>query len=95
MNLIIAILATYRVAHMIVGGEGPFLVFMRFRSWFVNRYGMEHWTSKGLACVFCTSFWLAWIPAAFLPWEGWTMYFFNGLAIGGGVVVIHRWLYGD
>lgn len=78
---LLAILATYRIAHMVAREDGPFDAFMLLR----ELVGQEKWLGRGLHCVLCISFWLS-LPAAILiklPW------FIGWLGIAGGVMVLH------
>lgn len=80
----LAILATYRVAHLISSDyeEGPFSAF----AWVRSRIPQTNWVGRGVRCILCVSFWLSMVPAALLPLPfvlGW-------LGIAGGVVVLSK-----
>lgn len=80
LAFVLAVLATYRVAHMIAREDGPFDVFSSMR----EIVGQESWFGRGLHCVLCISFWLA-LPAALVAGlpivMGW-------LGVAGGVMVL-------
>ena len=78
----LAVLATYRIAHMLTREDGPFDVFSQMR----EVVGQDTWVGRGLHCVLCVSFWLS-LPAAWLAdlpiVLGW-------LGVAGGVMVTHK-----
>ena len=80
LAFVLAVLATYRVAHMIAREDGPFDAF----AWVREKLGQESWYGRGMNCVLCISFWLA-LPAAWLAGLpivlGW-------LGVAGGVLTI-------
>ena len=81
LTLILAMLAVYRVSHMIALEEGPFSVF----SWVHGKMNQSTWIGRGLRCTLCISFWLAglatWIiGGTVLEWLG----------IAGGVLTLHQ-----
>jgi hypothetical protein len=82
LAFVLAVLATYRIAHMIAREDGPFDVFARLR----GAVGQEHWYGRGLHCVLCLSFWIA-LPAAIIAGMPW---FLGWLGTAGGVLVIHQ-----
>lgn len=87
--LLLAVLATYRVARMIASEDGPFEVFLHLRSWAHRRGG---WIARGTQCILCLSFWLAWLAALLVPLERPQTFVLFALATAGGVVVIKRTL---
>lgn len=93
--LLLAILATYRVAHMVTSEEGPFAIFDRWRACF-DRFGADErwsWLQRGVNCVMCVSFWLSIASALFFAWLYWLpfhVFVFVWLAIAGGVLTIER-----
>jgi hypothetical protein len=87
--LLMAILATYRVSHMITSEDGPFDVFALFRS----RFNQSNWIGRGVHCTLCVSFWVSLIPMAlfiWLWWLTWPIAILVWLGIAGGVVVLHK-----
>jgi len=82
LQLILAILAVYRVAHMIAKEDGPFDVL----SWIRGKVDPEQkaWIGRGLNCVVCLSFWLSLVVFALGgSWLEW-------LAVAGGVMIFHK-----
>lgn len=78
MELLIWILATYRLTILIVYEDGPFDVLIKLRS----SFSINQWLNKGINCPWCVSFWLS-LFVLFLPTIVTTW-----LAIAGGVAVI-------
>lgn len=73
LTIIIAALATYRLATDLAWEAGPGGLYERGRGWVLTRYGADDWRSEGVSCPICLSFWLS-LPAAFvwgpLAWLG-------------------------
>jgi hypothetical protein len=84
--VILATLATYRVARMIAIEDGPADVFSRLREW----AGQKTWVGRGLHCTLCLSFWLSWLVAFLLPLNTWQEYILASLGMAGGVVVLTK-----
>jgi len=81
----LAILAVYRIAHMIAREDGPFDVLARIR----GRIDPEQktWVGRGINCVLCLSFWLSLVVFALGgSWLEW-------LAVAGGVLVLYKATY--
>jgi hypothetical protein len=57
--LVLAVLATYRLAYDFTRMDGPFHLYLHVRSWFIGHYGEGHWLTDGVTCPICLSFWLA------------------------------------
>jgi len=81
----LAILAVYRIAHMIAKEDGPFDVL----AWIRGRIDPEQkgWVGRGINCVLCLGFWISLVAFALggscLEW----------LAVSGGVLVLYRMSY--
>jgi len=84
----LAVLATYRVAHMVALEDGPWDVFTRLRTWAMLRTPGGT-LERGLSCPLCISFWLAFVAAIPLS-AGLIGYMFQALAIAGAVVVLYK-----
>lgn len=95
----VAVLATYRVARMLALEEGPGLpigdklkrrkgIFKRVRE--KIDLEQETWVGRGVNCVLCLSFWLAWGMALLLLPSSWPEYILTALGIAGGVVIVHK-----
>lgn len=83
---LLAVLAVYRVAHMVVAEDGPADLFVYGRGWVYERFGVESWVWRGVACIACVSFWLSWVAALALPGP----YVLNALGVAGAVLVLHK-----
>lgn len=82
LNIILAILAVYRIAHLVAYEEGPFSLILKLRT-FVARRWPYSWIDNGLGCPLCISFWLS-LGAPFLPQLA--LYI---LGIAGAAMLIH------
>ena len=85
LQIILAILAVYRVAHMIAKEDGPLDVLAKIR----GKVDPEQkaWIGRGLNCVACLSFWLSLVAFALGgSWLEW-------LAVAGGVLVMYKAAY--
>lgn len=80
ISFALSVLAVYRMANMIANEDGPFDMFSRIR----ERVGQKNWIGRGLHCQMCISFWLALIPAIFMP----HFIMLDWLAIAGMVTII-------
>jgi hypothetical protein len=91
-QFVVAALAIYRVARMIVAEDGPADVFAKAR----HRFGIENqqtWVQRGLSCIACISFWLGLIVAALYGFglvPVWLEWVFVGLALSALNVVLMR-----
>lgn len=85
LMVLLAILATYRLAHMVAYEDGPFDILLSLRTWVALR-SADTWIDRGLNCPLCSSFWLAWgivlLPSVILL----------ALGVAGGVLVLHTLL---
>jgi hypothetical protein len=87
---VLAVLATFRVAHLLVREDGPFAILARLRSWL-----RRHRLSGALDCLACASVWVA-LPLTYLVWralpiqagvpEGLMTWF----AVSGGACLLDR-----
>lgn len=90
MTVVLAIFATWRVAHLFAEETGPGGVAIRFR----NLYTAQDWIGEGMRCVLCLSFWLA-LPACVvvlvldpsIPIWAWPFYW---LGIAGGAAAFEE-----
>ena len=82
LNLLVLALATWRLAFMLTGKEqGPYKIFERLRK--------QAFLVNVLACIYCTSIWVApalWV-LTFTPL--WPLVWF--LAISGLALMLHRY----
>jgi hypothetical protein len=69
-NLLILILAVWRISSLLVNEDGPFSVFGRLRHRLGVRYDEysqpygENEVAKALTCTWCTSVWVSFVLAA-------------------------------
>ncbi len=90
LSLILAVLATFRVAHLLVREDGPFAGFARLRSML-----RRHRLSGALDCLTCASVWVA-IPFGYLVWRalpvtaGIAEGLMTWLAVSGGACLLDR-----
>ena len=83
-TLLVAVLATWRLAHLLAREDGPFDLVLRLRV----RLG-EGWAGRTLDCPYCLSLWLA-MPFALLLADSVLHGVLAWLAISGGACVIER-----
>ena len=83
-RLAIAILATWRLAHLIAREDGPFDIIVRLRL----RAG-EGVVGRLMDCPYCLSIWIA-IPFAFMLGRGLAAWAAAWLAISGGASLCER-----
>lgn len=81
-RLTLAVLATWRVAHLVAREDGPFDVIVRIRA----RAGAGLW-GRLMDCPYCLSIWVA-APAASLLASTVAAWFVAWLAIAGGASLL-------
>jgi hypothetical protein len=83
LRALVLIFATWRVSLLLVKDAGPFAIFETLR--YVAR---DNQLGILLACVRCTSFWVAWVILG-LAWLNlwWVL---AGLALSGGAWLLQR-----
>jgi hypothetical protein len=83
VRVLVAVLATWRVSLLFVKDAGPFAIFETFR------YAMrDNQLGVLLACVRCTSFWVAWAILGLAWLDLWWV--LAGLALSGGAWLLQR-----
>ena len=90
LAFVIASLAVYRLSVMLALELGPLNAFAELRGavWRYVRGRSDHWLWKGINCPLCLSFWLGWLAALALPWQGWAWYALTALALSGVAVAL-------
>lgn len=85
LRFLLAVLATWRVTHLITREDGPGGVFDRTRRWI----GAGFW-GQLMDCFFCFSLWVAVAMAFFVAVHpaAWVM---SWLALSGGACLLERW----
>lgn len=73
LRVLLVILATWRITSLVVREDGPLDVFIKLRVKLGIRYnesGVAYGTnviSRGLSCFWCTSVWVSFATAIFIP----------------------------
>lgn len=89
---LIAALAAFRLAYLLVKEEGPFSVFAVIRGRIDPN--QERWTGRGLNCILCVSVWtslLVVLAILYLPVEVVTPLVF-WLAVACGALLLNKWV---
>lgn len=90
----LALLGVYRVAHMITREDGPFDIFVQMR----EEIGQATWIGRGFHCTNCVSFWVSLAMMEWLWFQGLIPVGLNlvtWLALAGGALILHLYLYGS
>jgi hypothetical protein len=97
--LLTAILATYRLAHLLPEDEGPLFIFTRIRD-FVEAMATEEgdeygkWASiySGINCAYCCGLYAALFVALLVVWNNfYSNLFILVFAIAGGQSLLQKW----
>lgn len=88
-RIILATLATFRLSYMIVLEEGPFAVFIRWRT-YIYRNCANTWIERGFNCPLCVSFWISWLMCLLIPVANIQDYVLQSLAVAGGCLLLNR-----
>jgi hypothetical protein len=89
LTLLLAMLATYRVARMLTQEDGPFDAFAQLR----GHAGQRTWVGRGIHCVLCVSFWVAAVVTVLLAATGmiaWREVWLVWPGVAGGAVVVYQ-----
>ena len=84
-RLVIAVLATWRVAHLVAREDGPFDIIVQLR----RRAGSSV-IGQLMDCPYCLSLWVA-VPFAFMLGGTWLTWCAAWLAISGGASLLERY----
>ncbi len=84
LRLVVAILATWRVTHLLANEDGPADLVVRLRS----RLG-DSFVGKLMDCFHCLSFWVA-APAALFVSRDLFEWLFTWLALSGAACLLER-----
>lgn len=85
-RLALAVLAAWRLTHLLAAEDGPFGLVLKLRA----RLGNSAW-GQLMDCPYCVSLWVA-LPLAVLlanDWLGWAL---SALALSGAVCIIEAGL---
>jgi hypothetical protein len=99
IEFVIAVLATYRLAHLLPEDEGPFFVFTRIRSFVATKSVMENdglgfWANvdSGINCVYCCGLYAALLVSLLILWQNYYGNIFLLIfAIAGGQSLLQKW----
>lgn len=78
--LLLATIAAYRIARMLVLEEGPFSIFATVRGRVDP--SQKSWIGRGMACIACVSFWVSLIVALMIGAS-----VIEWLAMAGAIVI--------
>lgn len=99
MEIVLAILATYRLAQLLPEDEGPFFIFVRIRSFTATKAVNENddlgrWASldSGVNCAYCCGLYAAALVAVLVLWQNYYgNIFLLVFAIAGGQSALQKW----
>ena len=84
MRFVLAVLATWRITHLLSSEDGPADIIVRLRA----RLG-DGFLGSLMDCFYCLSLWVA-APAAFLVSRQPVLWVLSWLAISGGACLLER-----
>ena len=84
IRLLVAVLATWRVSHLIVAEDGPWDIVVRLR----RRAGPGMF-GRLMDCFYCTSLWIA-APCALIVTREIAAWAISWLAVSGGACLLER-----
>ena len=84
MSFILAVLATWRVTHLLANEDGPADVIFRLRRWLG-----EGWIGGLMDCFNCLSLWIA-APTALFVSSSPLTWLVSWLALSGGACLLER-----
>ncbi len=84
LRLVLAILATWRVTHLLAAEDGPFDVIARVRAWLGHSF-----MGKLMDCFYCLSLWVA-APAALAVTRSQREWPLVWLALSGAACLLER-----
>lgn len=90
LTALVAVLASYRIAHAIAREEGPFSVFAIIRGRLDPNQAT--WLGRGISCAACVSVWTSLVMVLailYLPIEIMTPIAF-WLAVAGGALILNK-----
>lgn len=100
LELLILVMATWRLTSLLVWEDGPFDMFAKLRQFLGVRYDEtsqpygSNWLAKGVLCPACASVWFGIFWAAmYLLWQD-SVWIALPLALSAGAIVMERWVNG-
>lgn len=97
-EIIILILATYKLSHLFAFEDGPFEVLDKFRKWSgvkVSEYGEMYGTNQfsiGLICMECNSIWIGIATTIFFMYSSMAIIILFPFAIGGAITLVNNYV---
>lgn len=87
IEIILATLASYRIARILATEEGPFGLFVAIR----ERFDPEQntWLGRGLNCSLCIGFWVSFVVTCLLPFVSIQSFLLLWWAIAGLQTIVH------
>lgn len=89
MIYVLAIFATYRVAHMVVNEAGPFGLAEWLRTFIFERTNANSLWQEGINCIYCVSWWVAWPVAGMLRPSNILEFILLAQGLAGLVALVH------
>lgn len=90
-DLILSILASYRIASMITQERGPFDAFRKLRMSILEHTGDDsHWLYDGITCIMCVGLYISFGISLLTGKSGWYRKVLTALAVSGGVNIIKK-----
>jgi len=86
----LAAFATYRIAYMVVNEAGPFGLAEMFRTWVYGRTEDGSLWQSGLACIKCTSWWVAWVVSGLLRPSNVIEFLLFSQGVAGLAILVHH-----
>jgi hypothetical protein len=83
--LIVAILAVWRITHLLQAEDGPWDVVVRIRVWVGQGF-----FGKLMDCFYCLSLWVA-APCAYVLGQDWRQRLWLWPALSGAAILLERW----
>lgn len=84
-RLVLAVLAAWRVSHLLAHEDGPADLLIRWRRWLGDSI-----VGRLMDCFYCLSLWVA-VPLTFFVTEGVVNRLVAWLAISGGACLLEKW----
>jgi len=85
--LVLAVLAVWRATHLAIAEDGPFRLFLRWRT--VTRASFGGSWGELFNCFYCLSLWIA-APLAWFLGGVWTERLILWLALSGAAILLER-----
>lgn len=92
INLILAVLASYRLTILITQDDGPFFVFKRIRDWSDQQHEKGRFLgfNEAVYCAYCVGIYTSAFCALFVTKFTLQNFIMFTFAIAGGQIVLHK-----